>query len=66
MIDKSCIGEGATHNACSCFLEHMAKLETVAKAAEDAVNCPQFLCDDLDRSNLEIALAALREGKESK
>lgn len=33
MNDKSCIGEGATHCACSCALERMAKFEAVTKAA---------------------------------
>lgn len=30
-----CIGEGATHNACPCVLERMAKLERVAEAAKE-------------------------------
>ena len=33
-MDKACIGEGATHNACPCFFERMAKLERVRDAAK--------------------------------
>lgn len=33
-MTNPCKGEGATHFACDCFIERMAKLEKVAEAAK--------------------------------
>ena len=73
-MDKACIGEGATHNACPCFLERMGKLERVRVAAEQVIYLlgrdgesvvPHLIdTDDNAGQQLREALTALRETEE--